>query len=60
MKLTDGHIVAYTLVNKESKTGFLSNERLFLLHSGERSIRYYTSIPATIPFTSPEQIVEGK
>ena len=30
------------------------------MHSKEKSIRYYTNIPSEIPFTSEQQIKEGK
>lgn len=52
--LPNGQIVVYCLANKESGTGLFSNERLLLLHSGDKSIRYYSKLPEGLPFTSEQ------
>lgn len=53
-------LVVYCWANKESGSGLFSNERLILLHSGEKSIRYYSKDPDNVPFTSLSHIPEGK
>ena len=58
--LPDGHILLYCLANKESGTGFFSNERLLLLNSAEKSIQYYSKLPEGLPFTPDGKVTPGK
>lgn len=54
-----GHFLAYCLISKESSTGLCLNERLLLLDTSRRELRYYSHIPP-LPLSHPTELPPPK
>ncbi len=56
LSISPKHTIYYSLITKDSKSGFFSNERMLVLNSKEKEL-FYTKIPeGLIPFLNEDEV----